>query len=172
MMKQHWETALINKRDGGPEYSLKGLVLKIQYFGHLMQRAESLEKTLMLGQIEGGERDDRGWDGWVSSPFQWTWISASLGSWWWTGKPSMLQSLGSQSQTWLSNWTELTGPCFIHCVYLVCLKVLMIKFWVEGGVKEMAQRPPFLDYKSIKWGGGQGRVTADQFFNLKEREKN
>jgi len=51
---------LINKRDGGPEYSLKGLVLKIQYFGHLMQRAESLEKTLMLGQIEGGERDDRG----------------------------------------------------------------------------------------------------------------
>jgi len=48
----------------------------------------------------------------------------------------------------------------------------MIKFWVEGGVKEMAQRPPFLDYKSIKWGGGQGRVTADQFFNLKEREKN
>ena len=36
-----------------PEYSLKGLMLKLQYFGHLMQRADSLEKTLMLGKIEG-----------------------------------------------------------------------------------------------------------------------
>ena len=46
-----------------PEYSLEGLMLKLklQYFGHLMQRADSLEKILMLGKIEGrGERDDRG----------------------------------------------------------------------------------------------------------------
>ena len=39
-----------------PEYSLEGLTLKLQYFGHLMQRADSLEKTLMLGKIEGGRR--------------------------------------------------------------------------------------------------------------------
>ena len=51
-----------------PEYSLEGLMLMLQYFGHLMQRADSLEKTLMLGKIEvGGEGDDRGWDGWMSS---------------------------------------------------------------------------------------------------------
>ena len=45
-----------------PEYSLEGLMLrlKLQYFGHIMQRANSLEKTLMLGKIEGGEEDDRG----------------------------------------------------------------------------------------------------------------
>ena len=44
----------------------------------------------------GGEGDDRGWDGWMTSPNQWTWIWASSGSWWWTGKPGMLWSLGSQ----------------------------------------------------------------------------
>ena len=44
-----------------PEYSLEGLTLKLQYFGHLMRRADSLEKTLMMGKIEGGRR--RGWQG-------------------------------------------------------------------------------------------------------------
>ena len=50
-------------REISPEYSLEGLMLKLklQYFGHLMQRADSLEKTLMLGKTEGrGEGDDRG----------------------------------------------------------------------------------------------------------------
>ena len=42
------------------EYSLEGLMLKLQYFGHLMQRADSLEKTLMLGKIEGRRRGNRG----------------------------------------------------------------------------------------------------------------
>ena len=51
-----------------PEYSLEGLMLKLQYFGHLMQRDNSLEKTLKLGKIErGGEEDDRGLDGWMVS---------------------------------------------------------------------------------------------------------
>ena len=58
-----------------PEYSLEGLMLKLklQYFGHLMRRADSLEKTLMLGKIEGRrERGGRGWDSWMASPTQWT----------------------------------------------------------------------------------------------------
>ena len=58
-----------------PEYSLEGLVLKLklQYFGHLMRSADSLEKILMLGKIEGRKRgDDRGGDGWMASPTQWT----------------------------------------------------------------------------------------------------
>ena len=46
-------------REVGPDYSLEGLTLKLQYFGHLMQRADSLEKTLILGKIEGKRR--RGW---------------------------------------------------------------------------------------------------------------
>ena len=44
----------------------------------------------------GEEGDDRGWDGWMASPTRWTWLWASSGNWWWTGKPAMLQSLGSQ----------------------------------------------------------------------------
>ena len=50
------------------------LKLKFQYFGHLMLRTDSLEKTLMLGEIEGGRRkgDDRGRDGWMASPTRWT----------------------------------------------------------------------------------------------------
>ena len=58
-----------------PEYSLEGLMLKLklQYSGHLMRRADSLEKTLMLGKIEGrGEGDDRGCNGWMASLTQWT----------------------------------------------------------------------------------------------------
>ena len=55
----------------------------------------------------GGEGDDRGWDGWMASPTQWTWVWVSSGSWWWTGRPGMLQSMESQSRTWLSDWTEL-----------------------------------------------------------------
>ena len=54
-----------------PEYSLEGLMLKLQYFGHLMQRANSVEKTLMWGKIEGRKKgDDRGFDGWLASPTQ------------------------------------------------------------------------------------------------------
>ena len=64
-----------------PEYSLEGLMLKLklQYFGLLRQRADSFEKTLMLGKIEArGEGDDRGWDGWVASLTQWTWVWKKL----------------------------------------------------------------------------------------------
>ena len=60
-----------------PEYSLEGLMLKVklQYFGHMMRRADSLEKTLMIERLRaGGEGNDRGWDGCVASSTQWTWI--------------------------------------------------------------------------------------------------
>ena len=81
-----------------PGCSLGGLMLKLklQYFGCLMERPDSFEKTLMLRLRAGGEGDDRGWDGWMASPTQWTWVWASSGSWWWTGRPGVLQSMGSQ----------------------------------------------------------------------------
>ena len=88
-----------------PEYLLEGLMLKLklQYSGDLMWSTDSFEKTLMLGKIEG---DDRGWDGWMASLTQWTWAWVNSRSWWWTGKTGMLQSVGSQSETRLSNWIE------------------------------------------------------------------
>ena len=56
----------------------------------------------------GGEGDDRGWDGWMASLTPGTWVWVNSGSWWWTGKPGMLQVHGvTKSWTWLSNWTEL-----------------------------------------------------------------
>ena len=55
----------------------------------------------------GGEGDDREWDGWMASPTQWTWVWVNSGSWWWTGKPGVLWSVGLQSRTRLSYWTEL-----------------------------------------------------------------
>ena len=78
-----------------PEYSLERLMLelKLQYFGHLMRR-DSLEKTLMPGKIESRRR--RGWDGWIASLTQWTGVWANSGRWWRTGKPGMLQPMGSQ----------------------------------------------------------------------------
>ena len=80
-----------------PEYSLEGLILKLQYFGHLMWRTDSLEKTLMLGKTEcRRRRGNRGPDGWVASSTQWTWVWVNSGSWWWTGRPGVLQSMGSQ----------------------------------------------------------------------------
>ena len=54
-----------------------------------------------------GEGDNRGWDGWMASLTQWTWVWVNSGSWWWTGRPGMLHSMGSQSQTQLRDWTEL-----------------------------------------------------------------
>ena len=93
-----------------PECSLEGLMLnlRLQYFGHLMQRADSFEKTLMLVKIEGRRRgDNRGWDGCMASPTQWTWVWVNYRSWCWTGRPGVLLFMGSQSQIRLSDWTEL-----------------------------------------------------------------
>ena len=96
-----------------PEYSLEGLMLKLklQYFGHLMWRTDSFEKTLMLVRLKaGGEGDNRGWDGWMASLAQWTWVWVNSMSWWWTGRPGVLQSMGSQRvrHNWVTelNWSE------------------------------------------------------------------
>ena len=88
------------------------LKLKLQYFGHLMRRADSFENTLMWERLKaGGEGDDRGWDGWMASPTQWTWVWVDSGSWGWTGRPGVLQFRGLQRvrHDWVTelNWTEL-----------------------------------------------------------------
>ena len=86
-----------------PEELLEGLMLKLnlEYFVHLMQRSDSLEKTLILGKIEGRKRRGRQRMRWLDhlweSLNQWKWVWTSSGRWWRTGKPCcMLQSMGSQ----------------------------------------------------------------------------
>ena len=64
-------------------------------------------KTLMLARLKaGGGWDDRGWGCWMASPIWWTWVWAGSGSWWWTRKPGVLQSLGVQRHNWATelNW--------------------------------------------------------------------
>ena len=108
-----------------PEYSLEGLMLKLklQYFGHLIRRVDSFEKTLMLGKIEGGRRrGQQRMRGWMASLTQWTWVWVNYGSWWWTGRPSMLQSMGLQrvrhdQVTELTDWLSLFCFGFLNTTY-------------------------------------------------------
>ena len=82
-------------------------------FGHLMWRSDSLEKTLMLGNSESKSR--RGWQSPTQSPTQWTWAWLSPRSWWCTGMPGMLQSMGSQKvgHHWV---TDLQKKKKMNCV--------------------------------------------------------
>ena len=97
-----------------PEYSLEGLMLKLklQYFGHLMWRTASLEKTLMLGKMEGRRRrGNRGWDGWMASLTQWTRVWANSGRWWRAGKSDMLQTMALRRVG--HDWSDLAHMKYI-----------------------------------------------------------
>ena len=108
-----------------PGCSLEGLMLKLklQYFGHLIRRANSLEKTLMLERLKAGERDDIGWTGWMASQTQWTWVRVNSGSWWWAGKTGMLWLMGLQrsGHYWVIELNWIDHRCmgwFLH--FLSC----------------------------------------------------
>ena len=117
LLRIPWTARISNQsilKEISPGYSLEGLMLKLklQYFGHLMWRTDSLERPWCWERSKAGwEGQDRGWDGWMALPAWWTWVWASSRSWWWTGKPGELQSMGIQrvGNDWVTelNWTEL-----------------------------------------------------------------
>ena len=103
-----------------PKYSLEGLMLKLKLQYFWCEELTHWKTPWCWERLKaGGEGDDRGWDGWTASPTWWTWVWVSSGSWWWTGKPGVLQSMGSQRvrHDWALNW--LTD--WIHQVYLFLL---------------------------------------------------
>ena len=105
-------------------------MLKLRYFGYLMRRTDSLEKTLMLGKIEGMRR--RGWQRmrWMASLTRWTWVWVSSRSWWWTGKADMAAAHGGHKELDMTeqlNWIELMGS---GVVSKVCLWKVLIRLKV------------------------------------------
>ena len=83
-----------------PEYALEGLMLKLkrQYFCTWYKELTHWKRPWCWERLKvGGGGDDRGWDGWMASPTWWTWVWASSGRWWRTGKPGVLQSMGLQT---------------------------------------------------------------------------
>ena len=101
------------------------LKLKLQYFGHLMWRADSLKRPRCWERLRaGGEGDDRGWDGWMASPTWWTWVWVDCGSWWRTGRPGVLLFMGSQrvGHDWATELNWMTA-CVLNwiCMYSLLL---------------------------------------------------
>ena len=99
----------------------------------------------------GGERDDRGWDGWMASLSQWTWVWVNSGSWWWTGSPGVLQSMGSQrvGHDWATelNWTK-------------CLSQGQALFSAAGGPPASGTDKPWLLWdRRVLAGVGRGKGT-------------
>ena len=113
LLRVPWTTRRSNQsilKKINPRCSLEGVMLrlKLQYFGHLMRRVDSFEKTLMLGGIGGRRRRGQQRMRWLmASPTPCTCVWVNSGSWWWTGRSGVLRFMGSQSQARLSDWTEL-----------------------------------------------------------------
>ena len=142
---------------GNQPWILEGLFLKLnlQNFSQLIWRADSLEKTLMLGKIEGRRRrDDREWDAWMASLTQWTWIWINSGSWWRTGKPGVLQSMGLQrvrhnwvteqqihaytySHTHIYLDTHTDVVLYIYFLSLYIFKVISLSWYLKSNHKRV-----------------------------------
>ena len=99
-----------------PWISLEGVMLKLklQYFGYLMRRVDSLEKTDSGRDLGAGGEGDIGWDGWMASLTLWTWVWVNSKSCWWTGRPGVLWFMGLQRvrHDWV---TELNWIMTKHC---------------------------------------------------------
>ena len=112
------------------EYSLAGLMLKLklQYFGHLMWRTDSLKRPWCWERLKaGGEGDDRGWDGRMASVTQWTWVWVNSGGWWW--REAWCAAFHGVAESWtrLSDWIELNWTEFL------CIGVAKEFVWVSTG---------------------------------------
>ena len=113
LLRAPWTARRSNQsvlKEINPDCSLEGLMLKLQYFGRLMWELTAWKRPWCWERLKAGRKgDNRGWDG---SPTRWTWVWVISGNWWWTGKPDLLKSMGSQRVR--HDWaTELNLPWFL-----------------------------------------------------------
>ena len=104
----------VNPKRISPEYSLEGPMLKSNTLATRCKELTHWKRPWCWERLKaGGEGANTGWDGWMASPTGWTWVWVNSRSWWWTGKPGMLQSMGSQRIR--HNWvTELSSLFKTH----------------------------------------------------------
>ena len=142
-----WTTRISKQsilKEISPECSLVGLTLKLklQYFGHLMRRADSWKDPDAgkdWGQEEKGMTED---DHWMTSPTRWAWVWVSFRHWWWTGKPSVLQSMWSQRvrHDLVTDLNCSGNFCYMKCIgifsfwlaifiIIKCLSLVYLYFW-------------------------------------------
>ena len=120
LLRVPWTTKRSNQstlKEISPGISLEGMMLKLklQYFGHLREELTHWKRPWCWEGLEaGGEGDNRGWDGWMASLTWWMWVWMNSGSWWWTGRPGVLQFMGSQrvGHDWATelNWYTSCVP--------------------------------------------------------------
>ena len=119
LLRVPWTASWSNQsilKEIGPGCSLEGTMLSWNS-NTLATSCEELTHWKRLwcweGLGAGGEGDDRRWDGWMASPTLWTWVWVNSGNWWWTGRPSVLQFMGSQrvGHDWVTElkWGMFSG---------------------------------------------------------------
>ena len=151
----------VHPKDDQLEFSLEGLMLKpkLQYFGQLMTHWKKPRCWQRLRA--GGEGDNRGWDGWMVSPTQWTWVWANSGSWWWTGKPGVIKSMGWQKVRY--NWANELNKAGIQWIILAATspsKKYQTTSAIPACVLLISNKHEGLN--NIKFGGGEER-TVDAY---------
>ena len=111
-----------------PEYALEGLMLSwsSNTLATWCKEPAHWKRPWCWERLKVGEGDDRGWDGWMASPSRWTWVWANSESWWWTGKPGVLQSRGSQraGHDWATSlFLSLSGGIKLQLHYFLVYKL-------------------------------------------------
>ena len=115
-----------------PEYSLEGLIWSwnSNTLATWCEELTHLKRPWCWERLKAGEKDDRGWDSWMASQTQWTWVWVKSGSWWWTGKPGVLKSMGSQRVR--HHWVTELNLHIVKSIYWRCIVVKESTAFIAG----------------------------------------
>ena len=118
-------------------------------------------------RVKAGKGGNRGWAGWMALPTWWTWVWASSGSWWWTGKPGVLQSMGSQRirHDWATELTELNNPNEVPLIFGTYLQSFWpMKIEIQLASVQIARSKFEFYEKTVRWLSKQGGMPRSAHF--------